>query len=353
MAKVTLQSIADQLGVSRMSVSNAFSRPDQLSDALRAQILAVASDLGYTGPDPSARSLARGTTGTIGVLWSSRLRYSLSDEISARFLGAIADELTVDGLALTLLPSRVEGDVVAARDVAMDGAIAYSCPPDLPALQWLERRRLPMVHVDMAARRGVAAITIDDRGGARAAAEHLLALGHRSFAVVASGLGDAGIVGTSLAEAAAQARSWVIGERLKGWLDALDPAGVATVLASQPNSYEDARPVARALLQLPDRPTAVLCLTDTIAHDVLAVAAERGLGVPDDLSVVGFDDHPLAARSRPALTTVHQDVDAKGRAAAAALRAVMVRREDAAAPRPRGRRLPVKLVIREGTGPRP
>ena len=350
MPKVTLQSIADQVGVSRMTVSNAFSRPDQLSEALREKILTVASELGYTGPDPSARSLARGTTGTVGVLWSNRLRYTLSDEVSARFLGAIADELSPDGLALTLLPADVDGDVVAARDVAMDGAIAYSCPPGLPAVDLLERRRLPMVYVDMPARRGSARITIDDRGGARLAAAHLLGLGHARVAIITSGLGtEPGLVATSLAEAAAAATSLVIGQRLLGWQDALAPAGVEPILASQPNSYEDSRPVARQILGLTARPTAVLCLTDTIAHDVIAVAGELGLRVPDDVSVVGFDDHPLAARSRPGLTTVRQDVDAKGRAAAAALRQAMTRRNDPDAPRPRSRKLDVELVVRGST----
>lgn len=87
MAKVTLQSIAARLGVSRMTVSNAFSRPDQLSAQLRDRILAEAAQLGYTGPDPAARSLARGTSGAIGVLWTQPLRLALSDAVTAGFLG--------------------------------------------------------------------------------------------------------------------------------------------------------------------------------------------------------------------------------------------------------------------------
>jgi len=349
MAKVTLQSIADRVGVSRMTVSNAFSRPDQLSAALRERILAEAEALGYTGPDPSARSLARGTTGTIGVLWSGRLRHTLSDEVSAGFLGAIADELAPDGLALTLLPAGVEGDVVPVRDVAMDGAIAYSCPPDLPALDWLERRGLPLVYVDMPPRRGRTVITIDDRGGARAAAEHLVGLGHRRIAIVTAGLGPVpGVVSMGLAEASRSRRSQVVDQRLLGWRDALEAAGVSPVLVSQPDVYADARPAVRELLGRPDRPTAVLCMTDVVARDVVGAAQEQGLEVPDDLSVVGFDDGPIATRTNPRLTTVAQDVDLKGRAAARALREALQAR-DAGAPGPRSRRLPVKLVVRQST----
>lgn len=352
MAKVTLQSIADRLGVSRMTVSNAFSRPDQLSGALRARILNEAEALGYTGPDPSARSLVRGTTGTIGILWPTLLRYSLSDEVSATFLGAVADELAPDGLALTLLPSGMDSDIVPVRDVAMDGAIVYSCPPSLPALAALERRRLPIVYVDMPPRGDAAVITIDDREGARRAAEHLLALGHRSIAVVSSGIAEqAGVIPLTLAEAVAVRRSHVVDQRLLGWQDALSAAGISPTLVCQPNVYEDARPVALELLRASPRPTAVLCLTDTIAHDVVIAALDLGLRVPDDLSVVGFDDGPLASRMRPGLTTVTQDVHAKGRAAATALRQAMTQASQPPAAPPRGRRLSVQLVIRESTGP--
>src|ERR1039458_4452240 len=86
MGRVTLQTIADHLGVSRMTVSNAFSRPDQLSATLRDRVLAVADELGYAGPDPTARALASGTAGTVGVLLSETLTYALTDEVAMAFL---------------------------------------------------------------------------------------------------------------------------------------------------------------------------------------------------------------------------------------------------------------------------
>ena len=348
MPRITLQSIADRLGVSRMTVSNAFSRPDQLSGALRTRILAEAALLGYLGPDPSARSLATGTTGTIGLLWAKELRHSLADEVSARFLGAVADELAPSGLALTLLPAVAGGTVVPARDVAMDGAIAFSCDPELPALDWLQRRRLPVVYVDMAAPRGQVAITIDDRGGARAAARHVMALGHRRIALFTSGFGaEPGPTTAPLLPESARIR--VIAERHAGWLDVLGAAGVEPVWVNQPNTYTDAREAARLMLAGPRRPTAVLCLTDVLASSVLAAAADAGLAVPADLSVVGFDDHPLALRSRPRLTTVRQDVEAKGRAAAQALLALVAVGAGATGTRPRSRRLPVQLEVRGST----
>ena len=125
------------------TVSNAFSRPDQLSPTLRDKILAVASELGYVGPDPAARALARGTTGAVGVLLTESLRDAFNDEVATTFLGAIAEELTPTGLGLTLLTATARDDVVPARDVAMDGAMVYSCDPSSSAVDWLIRRRLP------------------------------------------------------------------------------------------------------------------------------------------------------------------------------------------------------------------
>ncbi|MCA0296128.1 MAG: LacI family DNA-binding transcriptional regulator [Actinobacteria bacterium] len=348
MGRVTLQSIADRVGVSRMTVSNAFSRPDQLSEALRERILAEADALGYLGPDPSARSLATGSTGTLGILWASAFRYALTDEVSARFLGAVADEVAPSGLALTLVPAIVDGPVIPARDVAMDGAIAYSCDPELPALDWLQRRGLPLVYVDMPAPKGQVAITIDDRAGARAAAQHVVDLGHRRVALLTSGYGpEAGVVDGPLPDPAARTR--VIAERMAGWLEALVPAGITPLVVNQPDDYSDAPLAAARLLAHPDRPTAVLCLTDVLALSVLAAATDAGLRVPEDVAVVGFDDHPLALRTRPALTTVRQDVDAKGRAAARALLGLVAGRADASLTRPRSRRLPVQLEVREST----
>lgn len=350
MAKVTLQSIADRLGVSRMTVSNAFSRPDQLSDALRERILAEAAALGYLGPDPSARSLATGTTGTIGVLWSHDLRHALADEVSARFLGAVADRLAPSGLALTIVPATVAGPVVPARDVALDGAIAFSADPALPALDWLRRRGLPLVYVDMAAPRGAVGVTIDDRGGARAAAEHVLDLGRRRVALLTSGFSDEpGWVDGPPRAASGGKR--VLLERYAGWLDALDSAGVVPRVVNQPDTFDGAREAARLLFEGPWRPDAVCCLTDVAAQSVLGAAADSGLRVPDDVAIVGFDDHPLALRTRPTLTTVRQDVDVKGRVAVEALMRLIARRSDGAIAKPRSVRLSVELMVRGSTVP--
>src|SRR6185295_11216346 len=98
---------------------------------------------GYVGPDPTARSLASGRAGTVGVLLSETLTHSLTDEVAMAFLAGISDELAPTGLSLTLLSAAPEGELVPARDVAMDGAIVYSCNAESSAVSWLIRRRLP------------------------------------------------------------------------------------------------------------------------------------------------------------------------------------------------------------------
>ena len=349
MARVTLQTIADQVGVSRMTVSNAFSRPDQLSESLRSTILDAAKKLGYVGPDPAARALARGTTGAIGILLTSSLRYAFDDDVATGFLGAVAGEVAPTGLALTLLSSTGVGDMIPARDVPMDAALVYSCDPDMSAVDWLTRRRLPVVFVDQEPERGVTSINVDDRGGARAAAQHLVDLGHQRVAVLTAALGGTpGYVADPKADA--HTSKYVSRERLLGYLEALKPAGITPLVHRQRNSDDvEAHAAALDLLSRDDRPTAVLCFSDVIATGVLRAADELGLQVPRDLSVVGFDDSPLARRVRPQLTTVRQDVAEKGKVSAAELKRVMEAKRGGTKARAKHLVLPTELVVRDST----
>jgi DNA-binding LacI/PurR family transcriptional regulator len=349
--KVTLQTIADAVGVSRMTVSNAFSRPDQLSADLRERILSTAKALHYAGPDPAARGLARGTAGAVGVLLTDSVAYAFADELTARFVGGIAEELAPTGLALTLLTSSGQADRIPARDVPLDGALIYSCHERSIAVDWLVRRDLPLVFVDQTPRTGFPSVNIDDRGGARLAGEHLANLGHRHVGIITSYPdGAEGI----LDDPRRDAGSHVGRERVHGWLEGLEPAGVqATVVQFRSSGEEAGREGAAILLDLDEPPTAVLCVSDVTAYGVMQVAAERGLSVPDDLSVVGFDDGLLAARMKPGLTTVRQDATQKGKAAAAALIAAMKTGEGSTARRPKRVRLPTELVVRATTAPPP
>ncbi|MGL4178331.1 MAG: LacI family DNA-binding transcriptional regulator [Dermatophilaceae bacterium] len=340
---MTLQTIADRVGVSRMTVSNAFSRPDQLSAELRERVLAAADELGYTGPDPAARALARGSSGAVGVLLFDSLRVAFTDEVAIAMLGAVSEALAPTGRALTLLTSTNTSGPIPARDVALDGAVVYSCDQDSPGTTWLVKRQLPLVLVDQDHRPGYPHVNIDDRGGARAAAQHILDLGHERVGLVSYSVqGPPGPV----TDVGALSTGHVSRERVAGWMDVLGPAGVEVRATQHTSRSTDGAETVSALFDHGEPPTALLCYSDAAASGVVSALSDRGLLVPDDVSVVGFDDSPLATTMRPQLTTVRQDVAAKGRAAVAALMAQLD-----GMPPPADVVLPVELVIRDSTAP--
>src|SRR5581483_10745379 len=132
MPKTTLATLAETLGVSRSTVSNAFSRPDQLSASLRERILAAADQLGYEGPSAAAASLRTGRTDTVGVLFTDSLGYAFTDPVSGLFLSGVAEAAETAGLALTVL-SNLRGARRSALSKAMlDGLIVYSVDEDSP-----------------------------------------------------------------------------------------------------------------------------------------------------------------------------------------------------------------------------
>jgi DNA-binding LacI/PurR family transcriptional regulator len=232
----------------------------------------------------------------------------------------------------------------------MDGAFVYSCDTNSPGVDWLRRRKLPLVFVDHEPVDGAPSINIDDRSGARAAAEHLVELGHRRIGILTSSFaGPHGLV----ADPVAAAGGHVSTHRMLGWLDALDAVGIRPVVVQLPNSEEHlGYDAARSLLDDDERPTALLCFSDAIAAGAVRAADGLGLDVPGDVSIVGFDDSMLAVSIRPALTTVRQDVAAKGRIAASLLTAQIERlRTGIATTQAEHVLLPTELVIRDSTAP--
>ena len=351
--RVTLQTVADAVGVSRMTVSNAFSRPDQLSAALRARILDAAADLGYVGPDPTARALARRSTGAVGVVLTDSLGEAFRDPAASAFFGALAEELAPAGLTVSLIPARSVAGHLHARDLPVDAAVVYACAGETEAVDWLARRRLPLVFVDQAPLPGSPGVVLDDAGGGRLAAEHLLALGHRDVAVLTMDPTRTapGWRTTPLADNP----NHVARERARGAVAALEAAGLtARVYDVVDNHEQDVDAGVRDLLGGPDVPTGVVCFSDLMGASLVRAAQAAGRTVPGDLSVVGFDDSFLAGSVTPALTTLRQDFVAKGHAAARALADAMARaRGEDDAGRPRTVMIPVELVVRGSTGPAP
>ena len=348
--RVTLQTIADVVGVGKMTVSNAYSRPRHVSPQLRERIFQVAEELGYAGPDAAGRALARRRTGLVGVLLTSAPDEAFDNLVALGFVSAIARALTPRSLSLALLSGHAQDDLVPATDIAMDGLVVYSCLGDDEASRTLMKRRLPMVLVDQPAQPGISSVNIEDEPGAAQAARHVAELGHREVGIVVPWLdapeGVAGFDPGSLAPGKLR-------DRLRGWCGTLSDAGVSYRVIGQPweLDHADAMRLGERLLAGPDRATAILCFSDLMARGVVESATRGGLAVPHDVTVVGFDDDPLAAAGSPALTTVRQDVDGKGRAAASALFAAIDAAGAGRKARPTHTLLPTELVIRASSAP--
>jgi DNA-binding LacI/PurR family transcriptional regulator len=339
---VTLQTIADALGVSRTTVSNAYNRPDQLAPELREKVLEKARNLGYAGPDPAARRLRSGLRGAIGLMFSERLSYAFTDPGAVGFLQGLTEATEAKGYELLLLPGMrgEHREVVSVRDAVVGAFCLYCMPDGHPAVAAAYDRRLPVVIVDEPRPPGGVFVGIDDREGARLVAEHVAGLGHEHAAIVADRLVDDHGEGLAGPERVARSNCKVSRERIDGYLAGLDGTEPVPIYEAFANFPECGERAAAELLALSPRPTAILCSTDVLALGVIEALQARGLDVPGDISVTGFDDVPVAAAA--GLTTIRQPLVDKGREAGRLLLEPDTEREVI---------LPVELVARRSTGP--
>lgn len=322
----TLASVAAELGVSRTTVSNAYNRPEQLSAALREKILVAADRMGYPGPNPTARSLRTRRVGSLGVLLTEHLSYAFEDLASVDFLAGMAEASSGSGTALTLIPagpgaSPGDEERDALRQVnqtPVDGFVVYSVAEGDPHLAAVRGRRLPVVICDQPADiTELPFVGIDDYAAIQPAARALVAAGHRRIGILSIRMhrvrADGHVSHDNIRDASLHVqRSRVLGALAVFGEAGLDPDEIPVVtrhINDRVNSIEAAREL---LSRHPDL-TAVLCTTDSMAFGVLDYARSRGLSVPADLSVTGFDGVHVALAQ--GLSTVVQPNKAKGAAA--------------------------------------
>ncbi|WP_350243520.1 LacI family DNA-binding transcriptional regulator [Deinococcus sonorensis] len=327
--------------MSPATVSNAYNRPDQLSAELRARILHTAQQLGYSGPDPLASNLRRGRARAMGVLYDAPLSYAFADPAASLFLGGVAAALQQEGLNLLLIPgTRDVAPSVASASV--DGFIVYCAQDGSELLTSALGRGLPLVMVDQAQVPGIAHVGIDDYGGAHAAAAHLLELGHRSIGVVSLGLSERPQQGPVSLKRERQAGYYTTRERLRGYRDALGRRRARLhVYEALQNTPAEGEAQARALLSAHPEITALLCMSDVLAMGAWRAAQQLGYAVPQRLSLLGYDDLPVAATL--GLTSVYQPTEDKGR-----LAGELLLEQLAGAPE-RQVRLPTELRVRAST----
>ena len=315
--RVTLRDVARQAGVSPTAVSFAYNAPHQLSQTTREHILDTAEVLGYQ-PHPVARTLATGRTNAIGLLVPTSLNWMLHDPLFTHFLGEVGAACDREEKRILLASMheswrrdpRPNSEAVAPltwlASIAADGFLIFSIDRAHPLTEAVQRSLRPIVLLDSADNIQAPTFNIDDRGGAYAAAHHLLEKGHCQFAIATMTPRNDGVVIPS------------VERRVEGFSQAIAEAGLppsAVQIVPTRGVPSAGHQSFQNIWQLRRRPTAVFCVSDVRALGILSGARKEGISVPDDLAVVGFGDLPDASVSSPQLTTVHRDMDSQPRLA--------------------------------------
>lgn len=327
--------VATLAGVSRTTVSFVLNdRADaNISAATRERVLAAAAELGYQ-PHAAARGLAGGRSHTIGLVLRQSPEQVAEDALLAETLRGISGAARNQGYRVLVEPFGAHdgdyGDLI--RSHRADGLIVSGPRIDDTELQRLAAAGAPIVVQGSLPGVDAPSVDVDNAAAARTAVRHLTDLGHRRIACVTN---------ASLSYTAAR-------DRLEGYRAALADAGIAVdprlVIEADFSAASGRRTMAQLLER--DGITAVFVASDVVAFGAIAAIREAGLRVPDDISVVGFDDIPLAAYFDPPLTSIRLPAHDLGRAVGIALldriagRTVEVRTV-----------LPTELVIRSSTGP--
>ncbi|WP_420037813.1 LacI family DNA-binding transcriptional regulator [Streptomyces sp. cg28] len=324
--------VARVAGVSSQTVSRVSNGFSGVNEETRERVLAAMKDLDYR-PNSAARALKRGQFHTIGVI-----TFTLSTTGNVRTLEGIATSAAQEGYAVTLMPvavptqDEVHGAFSRLGELAVDAVIVIMEVHLLDSGRLTLPPHVQVVVVDSDAGDRFAVVDTDQAGGTRDAVRHLLDLGHETVWHLAGPSG-----------------SFAAQRRTDAWRTALEDAG--RPVPEPARGDWSAESGYRAGLELAEHPdcTAVFAANDQMALGLLRALDERGRKVPDDVSVIGFDDIPESGSFLPPLTTVHQDFGEVGRRCVeSALRQV---RQGAAE---RGTTLvPTRLVVRRSTGPAP
>jgi LacI family transcriptional regulator len=287
--RVTIREVADAAGLSPAAVSYAL-RGIQVSEETQERVRQVAAELGYEA-NPIARALASGRTGMIGILgpsledlWQQRLvaaagRALLERDRYALILDAGGDPDRQRVLATQLFDQQVDGLILSPVD-----------PSDPFWSELAESVALVAIGDELVGAATAGEVLFDNRSGVRHALEHLTELRHRRVAVLRPpGSPTSGRPAEVFVEAEA--------ERL----------GLEVSVHTAPYELDESTEVAREVLSAEPRPSAAFCFSDSIAYGVYAAASELKLSIPDHLSLIGYDDHPMSALLTPPLTSFNWD----------------------------------------------
>jgi LacI family transcriptional regulator len=332
--RATIRDIADLAGVSIATVSRVLNDRPDVAPETRENVMQVVREHGFS-TNRGARGLSSGRTGMIGLTLPL-----VADAYFGPILSGAAEALYERDMRIIIAPTFHQHD----REVSLlerlmggttDGAILMLPEESADELLALQRQGFPFVIVDPreAPPEGIACVSAMHADGAKQATEHLLGLGHRRIGAIA---GTPGWYATD--------------ERMIGLRAALAGAGILLdpdLVVSSDWRMPWGTEAARELLALPDPPTAIFGFNDNVAIGAMHAARERGLSVPDDLSIVGFDDTAQTEIVSPGLTSVRQPLAEMGRTGVSLLMRILEgQRVDAMR-----MELSTKLVIRGSTAP--
>ncbi len=327
---MTLQEVARRARVSTATVSRVLNKGTSVKSSTRARVLKVIQELKYS-PNLHAQSLAGGRSRSIGVIVSNIENPFFLDIYKTVEAGAHAEGYEVIMANTDYSSERLVTSIRLMLGRRLAGVAAIVSEMDAALIQELSGQRIPVVFYDVGTpRRNITNIRVDYRGGMAKLTSYLCSLGHRRV----------GYVGH-------HASLGPIQERVQSLRDATSKyPGLEVETATDADTLEGGRQAARVLLGRSPRPTALICVNDVMAVGALREVRARGLRVPEDVSVTGFDNVTLAQFAVPALTTVHIPREQIGRTICACLMRDDVPREQEFVVEP-------ELVVRDSTGPAP
>jgi LacI family transcriptional regulator len=337
---VTIHDVARHAGVSSMTVSRVINRNVNVREPLRERVLASIKALNYS-INVAAQSTRAGMGGVrIGILYS----HPSASYLNEIMLGGLEHASRLGAQLILEKCGGLQSQKNAVNRLVEAGVDGVILPPPLcdsmPTVQMLTRVGIPVLALATARPLPeVSAVRIDDFQGALALTRHLVHLGHRRIGFIK---GDPTHTPSDV--------------RYEGFLAGLSEAGLLLdedlVLQGQ-FTYKSGLEVGRDLLDRDDRPTAIFASNDDMAAAVLAVAHGMGISIPEELSVCGFDDTPVATTVWPQLTTVHQPIVAMGRSAVGTIYDKIKEQKQGETSRPTHQLMKFMLMHRGSTGPAP